>query len=401
MDGNRTRTKDIDECYNAHIEELVNSDEKDPNDMSKYYDWNKTLSFDADVTMVVGARGVGKTYGLRKQVPRDYIKRGWRFVEVCRFKSEVSAVASGYFSRIEANQEFPGYMFKTTPQRAYMAKVPEDDDYDVDFSSDGKTKITKKKIHWECIGYFIALSDAQALKKRTFHNVRRIIFDEAILDRRDKYHRYLPNEFMLIANIVDTVSRERADDLSLAPRVYLLGNALDLFNPYFEHYGITEKPERGYSWHKNKTMLLDYVESSEYSAEKLVGTVAGRMIAGTVEGAIEANNEFLQLGLDFIKAKSAKAEYQFAIYYSHNTFAIWCDKSEGLYYVCRKIPKSTQRPTFTLTASDARLNYIMAKRADKPMQMLADAFYIGILRFDNAATMNGFLEIMQLFGVKR
>ena len=31
--------------------------------MAEYYDWHKTLSYDADVTMVIGARGVGKTFG--------------------------------------------------------------------------------------------------------------------------------------------------------------------------------------------------------------------------------------------------------------------------------------------------------------------------------------------------
>ena len=35
--------------------------------MTDYYDWHKTLSYNADVTMVIGARGIGKTYGLRKQ----------------------------------------------------------------------------------------------------------------------------------------------------------------------------------------------------------------------------------------------------------------------------------------------------------------------------------------------
>ena len=55
--------------------------------MSKYYDWNKTLAYDADVTMVVGARGIGKTYGVRLQCIMDYIKNGFRFVELVRYKN--------------------------------------------------------------------------------------------------------------------------------------------------------------------------------------------------------------------------------------------------------------------------------------------------------------------------
>ena len=39
--------------------------------MADFYDWQKTLSYDADVTMVIGTRGVGKTFGLRTQFIRD------------------------------------------------------------------------------------------------------------------------------------------------------------------------------------------------------------------------------------------------------------------------------------------------------------------------------------------
>lgn len=393
MGRNGTKRKDDANCYNAHLEQFVNNDPDDEN-IAKYYDWAKTLSFDADVTMVIGARGVGKTYGLRKQFIKDFLKHGWRFVEICRYKNEISSVASGYFNRIDMNNEYPGYIFKTTPQKAYIAKVEKSE-----ISLDEKSK--KKKTEWYCIGYFISLSDAQSLKKRTFSNVRRICFDEAILDKRDRFHKYLQSEYMLVANVIDTVSRERPDDNSLAPRLYLLGNALDLFNPYFEKYGITDKPERGYSWHKNKTMLLDYVESREYSESKLKGTVSGRMIDGTVEGEIQANNEFMTLGIDFIMKKTQKATFVYGISYKNNKYGIWTDMREGWFFVTDKFPRKTDRPIFTLTASDARLNYIMAKRMDKPIAMLSEAFYMGIMRFDSVAIMNGFIELMTLFGVKR
>ena len=55
--------------------------------MSDYYDWGTTLSYDADVTQVVTLRGKGKTYGLRKQFVKDFLKDESRFVEVCRFKT--------------------------------------------------------------------------------------------------------------------------------------------------------------------------------------------------------------------------------------------------------------------------------------------------------------------------
>lgn len=43
-----------------------------------YYDRLKTviLPRNADVNMIVGARGLGKTYGMRKYMIEDYLKTG-------------------------------------------------------------------------------------------------------------------------------------------------------------------------------------------------------------------------------------------------------------------------------------------------------------------------------------
>ena len=68
--------------------------------MAEFYDWAKTLSYDADVTMVIGARGIGKTFGLRRQCIRDFLKDGSRFVEITRYNNELSGVSDGYFNRL-------------------------------------------------------------------------------------------------------------------------------------------------------------------------------------------------------------------------------------------------------------------------------------------------------------
>ena len=124
----------------------------------KYYDWCKTLSYAADVTIVIGARGVGKTYGLRKQCINDNIKSGCTFAEICRYKSELGPIMDGYFSRLEL--EFPSYVFKTEKGKGYIAERPDDE---------------KTKPAWRILCYFLALTDAQNAKKRTYNKVKRII----------------------------------------------------------------------------------------------------------------------------------------------------------------------------------------------------------------------------------
>ena len=348
--------------------------------MSNYYDWNKTLSFDADVTMVVGARGIGKTYGLRLQFVRDWIKDGSRFVELVRHKNELSDFSATYFNRIEENEEFPDYVFKTSPRHAYIAIKP-------------KNKDDKPK--WQLIGYFGALTEAQAMKKRTYSKVKRMLLDEAVIDKRlDRYHNYLPNEFGILANILDSVSRERSEtENNKRCRVYLLGNACDLLNVYFGAYGINVEPKPGYTWHKNKTMLLHYVKDYTYAKNKTNDTVAGRMLADTLDELVASGNEFVKASNDFVYKKPKNAKFYFGIVYKELNFGIWADEREGFYYVTEKIPKNST-PIFALTASDNKVNYIMAKKAEGTLKNFMDLYYIGIIRYETSYIKERFIILI-------
>lgn len=354
--------------------------------MAEFYDWGKTLAYDADVTMVVGARGIGKTFGLRKQCVKDWIKDGSTFVETTRFKNELADVADGYFNRLAELPEFFNYEFRTDARYGYIANKDE-------VASNGKPI-------WHLICYFVALNEGQKKKKKTFNKVRRIIFDEAILDNDDIYHNYLRNEFMKLADLVDTVSRERADTESIRPRVYLLGNALDIKNPYFAHYRVSTKLEYGYRWYKNKTFLLHYVRDDEYSKEKRSGTVAGRMLEGTTAGNISVNNEFMLANDEFVQRKPANAKYMFGIVCNSHKFGIWCDYEEGCYCVSNKIPKGATNPIYSLTRADYSANYMAAKRADPVMKTLIDFWYLGLITYDTVQLKVDFAEVLELYGVR-
>lgn len=354
--------------------------------MPNYYDWSKTLSYDADVTMVVGARGVGKTYGLRKQFIKDWIKDKSKFVELTRYKNEIFGVSDGYFNRVENEPEFKEYVFRTDSRYAYIAKKG-------DKKSNGKQE-------WHVIGYFIALTDAQRMKKRTFNKVRRIVLDEAVLERTDRYHNYLPNEFSTLANIVDTVSRERADTESLRPRVYLLGNACDIANPYFAAYRVPTRLQFGYSWHANKSFLLHYVDSGDYATEKLSGTVAGRMMAGSNEGQVAASNQFIVTNSEFVEKKPPTAKFMFGILCNGKKYGIWVDLKQGNYHVSSKIPANTKRPVYSLTRDDYGINYIAAKRVNPAMKSIIEMWYMGLVMYDTLQLKTDFAEVLELFGVR-
>lgn len=352
--------------------------------MVDYYDWNDTLARDADITMVIGARGIGKTYGIRLQFIRDYIRKKWRFVELVRYKNELQDFTSTYFQKIDENEEFDGYMFKTTSRHAYIAKRPENGD----------------KPEWEMFGYFGSLSQAQSMKKWTFANVRRIYLDEAVIDKRiDRFHGYLRNEYSTLASIVDSVARERKGQKSVKPSVILCGNACDLMNPYFIAAGIYEPPKEGYTWYRDKTMLVHYVKDKVYGSEKRKDTVAGRMLIGTVDDSIANDNEFVRQTMDFVEPKSKTAKFYFGISYMKQQYGVWIDRTQGYYYVTSKIPNNAN-PIFALTTEDNRVNYIMGKRVEGALRGFVDLYYAGIVKFETPELKGRFVDVLQLFGVR-
>lgn len=347
----------------------------------EYYCWHKTLSFAADVTIVIASRGRGKTYGLRKQCVQDFIKDRSTFVEICRFKSEIRPVMDGYFSRL--SDEFPEYIFKTEKQKGYIAEKPLDDEKPV----------------WSVICYFLALTDSQNAKKRTYNNVRRIIFDEAILESYDRHHNYLSREYQKLANVVDTVTRERSES-KIKPHLYLLGNSVDLLNPYFINLGINKMPEFGFRWYRNKSVLLHYEDPGDYAEDKLAGTLSGRMIAGTAEGESAARNRFEEPDESLIATKPKHAKFELGFVSAGRNLGVWSDYVEGYYYVNNKIPKGTDRPIYYVTRSDASANLLAARAASPWMHILLDAHSISMIRYASAGCMHQFLDMLNMFGLR-
>lgn len=353
--------------------------------MAKYYEWKKTFSrqtgTNGEFCIIVGARGIGKTFGLRLQCVNDYLKDGNRFCEVVRNASELPFVMQGYFDKLQLKGFFSEYEFKTEKQCAYIRKKPNDDE---------------NPDEWELIGYFVSLTQFQRDKKRTFANVKRIIFDEAILDRKDKHHRYLANEFPIFANVVNTVLREELDEPTNG-KCYLLGNACDLTSPYIYNLGIRKAPKYGYSFHNDKHTLLHYVEPIN-AREREANTLVGRMLAGSDEAAMIFDNKFADAHDEFIADKPSNAKFMYGIKFKKAIFGIWFDWSDGIFYVNEKVPANNGN-VLTLTKRDATINYTAVRKSNTQLKLLIDCFYMGAVRYSSPATRESFLEVLTFLGV--
>lgn len=350
---------------------------------SRYYNWERTFSYNADVTMVITKRDRGKTTGLRIAALEDSIKRGYRFVEIVRSSGEIPEVMAGYFEKLAMLDQFRAYEFKTEAARGYWRPMADEGDA----SSDD----------WVQCCYFVALNDAQNAKKRTYVNVRRIIFDEALIEP-SPYHRYLPREWQVLANLVDTVTRETGEGDQVRPHLYMLSNACDLINPFFAAWGVDSVPPYGYTWYAGHRVLLHYEDPAEAPSDRSQTTLAGRMMAGTDEGRTALDNAFVVAEADDIVQKPPRATFWIGLIYMGTEFGIWVDWVDGYYYVTRKIPRGSKQ-VYALTRRDNSANRMVARRATPAMKEIARAHYDRIIRYDTIGTREQLLDALGMFGI--
>lgn len=353
--------------------------------MPRYYDWQATMSrqtgTNGEVCMVLGAKDIGKTFGLRLVCVNRFLKHGELFVEICRTNEELKAVMNGYFDKLQNAGFFEDRIFKTEKGCGYIARKPIDDETP----------------DWELICYFVALTNFQREKKRTFVKPKRFIFDEAVIDTKDRYHRYLPDEFLILANLLDSISRQQpGDDYNYY--IYILGNAVDLTCPYLRNLGVSKLPKFGYSYYKNKTVLLHYVEPWD-ADERRAYTLVGRMLEGHDESKVIFDNVFRDDTGREIMRKTSNAKYRFALKWARQVFAIWIDEKRGLWFVTSKLPKDAQG-IYTLAKKDSSVDYNVIQKANPIAKLLCEVYYIGGLRYESPSIREAFFEVLSFLGIK-
>lgn len=335
----------------------------------------KTLSYNAPITICVGGNSIGKTYSFTYQGVKEFIDSGKEFGWVRRYDTELKKAASSLFDDLIEHDEFTGYIFKTDKERGYIAKKPK-----------GSAKPA-----WQVCCHFFALSKQQTYKGTAYPKVKRLIFDEYIRETKSP-PGYLPDDFEKLMKLWKTISRKRKDC-----QLYLLSNAVDLVNPAFLWLGITDEPKPGYSWHNHKTVLLHHIKDQAF-AQSERETLVGQVIAGTSLEKVMIDNEFAASNDVFISRKTPNAKYRYGFKYMNHVYAVWFDMQTGLFYVNRKAPRGAL--IYSLTTEDHRPNMYLIESAGKFARQIGRLYGNGVVRFENNAAREGFLKMLRMLGLR-
>lgn len=188
--------------------------------MSKIYDENGWLNWDylypecRFIMAITGPRGTGKTYGLLKYV----IENDIRFIYMRRLKAQLDNVSGG-----AENNPFKAY--NTDAGRNIVPEKKSGACRFVEVLEDSDGNKFKN-----VFGYGVALSTVATIRGSDFSDIDCIVFDEYIAMTNEKP---IKDEVQAFMNFLETVNRNRELTGKQPVKVFMLGNANRLMNPYF------------------------------------------------------------------------------------------------------------------------------------------------------------------------
>ena len=315
-----------------------------------FYDYNNLFSRNALFNFIIGERGVGKTYGILKKAVKDYIKNGDEFVYIRRYKTELKMFNQILDPHI-ANEEFKGH--------------------------EVKIKGGKVLIDGHIGGYAFPLSTAVTMKSSSFPKVKTIIFDEFIIDKGNVI--YINDEVTKFLEMYETIARMR--DV----KVYFLGNAITLYNPYFEYFNITIPYNSEFKIYKDGLILVNYIKNEEYREAKKK-TKFGKLLSDTNYGKYAIDNELLRDNdKTFIVGKlPANVKILCNMIIDGHTLGVWRDNNVN-YYVSNKYDPNITR-VYSFKSSDHTEYTYLTTINSSDMFFLSSAYHNGRLYFTDSTS---------------
>ena len=330
--------------------------------MSKIYDKNGWVNWDFLATknrafmMVIGARGIGKTYGLISHL----IETRTKFIYLRRLQTQLDACAAPDGNPFQAwntgtNTETPVRPFKQGKQIAF--------DY-TQYDSERKTYVSTGNT----AAYGIALSTMATIRGADFSGYDAILFDEFIAMDNE---RPIKNEFQAFLNFYETVNRNREIQGKQPVKCYMLGNANRLSNPYligWKMMGSALRMIRGdqmISYSKNVTLVM--LLRSPISDKKR------HTVLYTA-----ANAEYEKMALDnAFRTDETKIKQRRLTDYEHvcsvGEIGIYHRRGGGDYYVCRKTQQTEYYEPYGIYLMVFRRSYIM----------LREIYFVGKIVFES------------------
>lgn len=316
-----------------------------------YWDITIPLSYQRNFNFINGERSIGKTYTTLKYFIKRFIAYKEEYIYITRTQMEKqSKILQSAFAKVTAN-EYSEYDFMYTNETM--------------------------KMEGEVVGYCLALTEADKIKKRSFPNVKWMVFDEYMIDEKAGGH-YINgwNEPDSLLSIYHTADREQ-DRI----RCFLLGNNITFFNPYHLHPAFNiPQVSKGSIW-TSENVLFQWAESDAEMQENKANSKFLRMIQDTEYGGYAVNGEYVQDDYSLIQKRPSNSRYTMTIKNNGSLLGVWSEKNTGRIFISKAVDPCCSIKV-GLTMRDINGDYILYN-ISYPFKWLSDLFRRGLVSFES------------------
>lgn len=263
------------------------------------------------IYLIIGARGIGKTFSVKKHIIKDFIYKQKQFVIIRDTQDACDELCKDNGSKF-----FNDVCEKVKPFQKLNFTIK---DYVIHINNN-------------TAGYVMPLSLFYKFKGNAYPFVKNIFWDEFI---PENCQRYIGNRARQFANTIQTIGRTRNDY-----KIFLTANALDIGNDILELFNFKIK---GFGIYRNKKKqaILHYAKNNPLFDQATENSIAGKIIAGTFLDDSINKNKFENLKIKiFEKRKACDLE---GIFYnnSNDSFRLYKAKDGSEYYCCKDINKNS------------------------------------------------------------
>lgn len=314
-----------------------------------YYDIDRACSYNEPFNMILGGRGIGKTYSWKKKAIRAFLKNGIQFAYIRRYDSELQQVADTLFNDIIFNEEFPGH--------------------DIKYEK-GVWKVDK-----EVAGFPFALTRNKDYKSASYPRINNLLFDEFLVENGRS--AYLKREPFKLFDLYETIARMR-DNVVL----FMMANTISKANPYFLEWNLM--PQKDKEFIVRNHILLQIVPVDNEFRETKNSTRFGEMsrALGYADYSVD-NNFYVDTDVQtFSKTKSSR--YMFSFVWKGKTYGFWFDYKSGYNIISYDYDSySTRIFTLDKESVSATVNYINEYSKHPYFAKIRQSFCNGTLRYEH------------------
>lgn len=334
--------------------------------MSKFWNINQILTYNALFNFIISFRGGGKTYGFKQYAIKQFIEKGNEFIYLRRYKTDIKKARDNFLMDLDLSK-YKNHSFEITNNTLKI---------------DNKTA-----------GYFIALSQSGNYKSVSFPRVTNICFDEFIILNGQMQH-YLKDEVFQFNEFYSTVARVGTGHAEV--KVFFLGNAVSLINPYFDAFNIQLPYKTQIKTFSNNNILVQIFNSPDLQQEQEKSRF-GQIIKDTNSAYFNYafKSEFKENNHKFIKSKSNTSIFYFCFKLNNKIYGVWRDKVSPDIIISNDFD-SNFPILFSITESDMEPNTPLASKFKKSIfwQRVIDAFNYGNLYFESIDIKNKTSKIL-------